>query len=177
MPCKSRHSEYLRRKERGVVYRHHQPRECERCGSRYRPTGTGQRYCSIECRKREPRECDGCGATYVPKHMGGKFCSRECYLENGCARRYTLPDGYVRVWVPKGTPGRGSGGRMLEHRYVMQESLGRALAEGEYVHHRNGDRADNRIENLQLVRAFHGKGSAHACADCGSRNVVTVTIA
>jgi hypothetical protein len=121
--------------------------------------------------------CEACGSRFRPKTSRSRFCTRSCWYGHGRIGRHERTDGYVEVWVPKGTPGRRSHGRMLEHRYVMQESLGRALAEGEYVHHRNGDRADNRIENLQLVRAFHGKGSAHACADCGSHNVVTVTIA
>lgn len=38
----------------------------------------------------------------------------------------------------------------LQHRIVMSESLGRALYEHENVHHINGDRSDNRLENLEL---------------------------
>lgn len=89
-------------------------------------------------------------------------------------------DGYVRVTLPSSHPFasemRNVRGQVFEHRLVMAEYLGRPLERRETVHHINGVRDDNRLENLQLRIGPHGIGAAYRCADCGSANLVAQEI-
>lgn len=65
----------------------------------------------------------------------------------GC---YTTQDGYRWVVYQAGSPKGRRTKKIAEHRLVMQQILGRELEPFESVHHKNGKRADNRPENLEL---------------------------
>ena len=64
----------------------------------------------------------------------------------------TRSDGYIAVYIPT-HPHASRCGYVMEHILVMERDLGRLLDIGEVVHHKNGQRADNEIDNLQLMTA------------------------
>jgi hypothetical protein len=65
--------------------------------------------------------------------------------------------GYVQIWMPK-HPNAKLAGYIHEHRLIMSNHIGRALMSHESVHHKNGDRTDNRLENLELWSSIQPSG-------------------
>lgn len=70
---------------------------------------------------------------------------------------YKKKNGYIQV-VSHGHPNANKKGKLMEHWLIMTEHLGRPLKNGEFVHHLNGIRDDNRIENLELWNRSHPPG-------------------
>lgn len=81
-------------------------------------------------------------------HFNGRW-------KGGIHKRF---DGYELV--RKGIiPKKAKGARyVLKHRLVMEQYLGRPLLRSEIIHHKNGNKSDNRIENLEIMnQARHAK--------------------
>jgi hypothetical protein len=65
--------------------------------------------------------------------------------------------GYRLIWRPE-HPNRDKRGYVPEHVVIVSEYVGRPLLPNETVHHRNGIRDDNRLENLELWASAHPPG-------------------
>lgn len=160
-------------------------------------------YCSTDCRDeakrgrkgehrvgRTTKICPGCGEPFgldiQPNELRRrKFCSRSCSAKSLSGRPRPGPEGtsyrtkgYVMVYVDPSErpPGREKVSHQLEHRLVMSRVLGRWPEAHETVHHINGDRTDNRPENLQLRSGHHGKGHILRCRCCGSSDIEYVEL-
>ena len=151
----------------------YEDRTCLQCGKVFRPGTATQLRCSEVCRilgLRKPRKythCLNCGKEIrASANRKTKFCSRKCALSKNSHRGIPHAElghvssascGYMRVKVGKDYPGANNMGWIAQHRYIMQEHLGRNLDPREFVHHKNGNRADNHIENLELWTLDHHK--------------------
>ena len=71
----------------------------------------------------------------------------------GKGERIITDRGYVLVRVKTSRAIAGVHVYAYEHRVNAEKKLGRSLDETEIVHHINGDKTDNRIENLEIVKS------------------------
>jgi hypothetical protein len=109
-----------------------------------------ERYARVG-HKKIPSTCIVCGKKWLGTARKRKFCSQKCVssgVHNGNYKggRYVNIQGYVCIWNPT-VHSRYE----LEHRAIMEIHLQRKLTKNEDVHHINGIKTDNRVENLQVM--------------------------
>jgi hypothetical protein len=155
---------------------------CPTCGEQFtwRKPSRPQECCSRSCAVRKPdrpksgpkprsRPVSVCGwrgkeFQHRTRPKTGTYCSRECA---GRSKRTTgglqFVDGrwYVRL--------RDGQSKQLYSRCVMEGSLGRHLESYEHVHHINGDKADDRVENLEVLHYSENHAIHAARGDYGRK--------
>lgn len=127
---------------------------CLKCGQLFyvRFCRTGRRkFCSWKCRSSYKVK------EKSPNWKGGRVRNRQ---------------GYIRVNVGVNHPMAGKDGYVLEHRQAISEHLGRPLLKTEAVHHLNGIKDDNRLENLLLLSPADHNIQQRICGSCSLRKEI-----
>lgn len=89
----------------------------------------------------------------------------------------TISHGYVVLSSKKWGKNHGR----YEHRVIVENHIGRKLKNSEIIHHKNGNKLDNRIENLEITtrsehNRIHGSGKVLICQSCKKEKWYSVSL-
>lgn len=140
-----------------------------------------RKYCSCKCfhsskcgKKWAVKKCKSCNKKFKldPHDINKrKYCSPKCSFKIHIRNKYNWRggkiknSGYIMIYKPKHPFAKRK--YVLESRLVAEKILGRYLTKNEIIHHIDGVKDDNRIENLYLFtkkqhKRFHGlKNKSH----------------
>lgn len=133
---------------------------CPACGKTFESKSYAKTtFCSLKCAAQGRRGPSRTGATDRRRPKWTEFVKLDA-IPTG----HSTSQGYLRVYLPE-HPRASTKGGFLQHRLVMEQHLGRFLDPEETIHHRNGVKHDNRIDNLQLVTIAQPNGTV-LCPHC-----------
>ena len=161
--------------------------KCPNCNKDFeRGKDPQQKFCSKNCKNvynqkkvRERRKnglnprfkfiCFFCKKEFFGYDLNLKYCSSKCahdarkkYLDipdclENSHRKIDKNIGYVRIYAPMHKEAN-TWGYVYEHRLIAENIIKRELLPDEVVHHKNGFRWDNRLENLEVLTKYdHGR--------------------
>lgn len=113
-----------------------------------------------------PRLCKKCGHFFTGRDKAGviaRYCSRKCHFRTINFGEHQREAGRAGVLLQISKRGTGTKGYIKEigrhqHRIRMEEKIGRKLSGDEIIHHIDGNKHNNDINNLQIVtRAEHAR--------------------
>lgn len=150
-------------------YNNHEPKYCEYCEEQI-PYTTGisrRKFCSRAC---AGKAHTGVRGRYGKTHVlwnGGRSKGQKGYVR---VSEHLFSEEERKLLKPMFFDQKGSG-YVPEHRAVVALAWGRPLKTNEVVHHRNGIRDDNRLENLEVWISGHPRGFSSnmsmCCPECG----------
>ena len=133
---------------------------CDNCSEKF--TRAFHAIDSKRCNNTVSHYCNSCPAFALAAQKGR--LTRRKNLDKDIGKRTITTHGYVRIYVGKTHQySKDYGGSLLEHTFVMENYLNRAIKKNEVIHHINGIKTDNNIKNLDVMTMDeHNKCHGHA---------------